>query len=430
MHTEELACGLRLVSETMPGVSSVSLGFWVGTGSRDEPAEMAGASHFLEHLLFKGTDERTAASIAESLDEVGGDCNAFTTKEYTNFHIRLLAQDLPLGLDILSDIMWQPALSPHDVTAERMVILDEILMHSDEPADQAAERWNAALFPEHGLGRDTLGTAESVKAIAAGDVRKFFEQHYRPGNIVVSVAGDCEHEVVARSLEDRFRGPSGGGAPTRRPPTAMPEPLTALERDTEQVHMVLGCRAPSRHDERRWAFALLNHVLGGGLSSRLFREVREERGLAYSIWSERVSYEETGLLCVMAGTSVEHFDEVLRITEGAVERLADHGVTDRELQVAKSNIRADMLLSVEDSGSRMSWLGSSLLLHGEVRSMADLLARFEDVGPAEVQQSAAELAESPRTLSVVGPVDPASIDYGILGPWAGRAGSERTSVSR
>lgn len=415
VHTDRLPCGLHLVSQAMPYVSSVSLGFWVGTGSRDEPGDLAGASHFLEHLLFKGTAERSAAAIAESLDEVGGDCNAFTTKEYTNFYVRLLAEDLPLGLDILSEIMRQPALSSRDVTAERLVILDEILMHSDEPADQAAERWNAALFPNHGLGRDTLGSPGSVKAITADDVRSFFAEHYQPGNIVVSVAGDCDHESVARALEDRFSGTRGGGPPERTPPSEPAEPLVVYQRDTEQVHVVLGSRTSSRFDERRWASAVLNHVLGGGLSSRLFQKVREERSLAYSIWSERVSYQETGSICVMAGTAPEHLGEVLRITLGEIDRLAEGGITGRELDIAKGNLRADMLLSLEDSGSRMSWLGSSLLLYGEVRSVEDLLARIDAVSTDDVRHVAEELAGAPKSLCVVGPVDPDELDPGDFG---------------
>jgi predicted Zn-dependent peptidase len=188
IRTDTLPCGIRLVTEAMTDVRSVAVGFWVGTGSRDEPEERAGASHFLEHLLFKGTPRRGASAIAEQLDEVGGDCNAFTTKEYTTYYVRLLAEDLPLGLDILSDIISDPALAPHDVDAERTVILDEILMHADEPADLVAERWTHALFPDHPLGRDTLGTAQSVAAAGPKEIRSFFDEHYRPGNMVVSVA--------------------------------------------------------------------------------------------------------------------------------------------------------------------------------------------------------------------------------------------------
>jgi len=394
----------------MPDVRSVSVGFWVGTGSRDEPDERAGASHFLEHLLFKGTPSRSAAAIAEALDEVGGDCNAYTTKEYTTFYIRLLADDLPLGLDILSEIMWGPALREEDVDAERTVILDEILMHADEPADLAAERWTAALFPGHPLGRDTLGSVAGVEAVDARAIRRFFDEHYRPGNMVVSVAGDCDHGAIADAVEQRFTGRPGGAPPTRHAPVIPAEPLVVVRRPTEQAHLVLGVRSVSRFDEDRWALALLNHALGGGLSSRLFQKVREQRGLAYSIWSERMTFEDTGSLCVMAGTAPRHVDEVLRIVAEELDILADKGITDRELAVAKGNLRADMLLSYEDSGARMSRLGSSLLLHGEVLTVDQLLSRIEEVDLLQVHRVAESLADAPRTLAVVGPFDPGDFE--------------------
>jgi len=415
IRTETLPCGVRLATEAMPEVRSVSVGFWVGTGSRDESDERAGASHFLEHLLFKGTPSRSAAAIAEALDEVGGDCNAFTTKEYTTFYIRLLADDLPLGLDILSEIMWGPALRQEDVDAERTVILDEILMHADEPADLAAERWTAALFPGHPLGRDTLGTAASVEAVDAPEIRRFFEEHYRPANMVVSVAGDCDHGAVAGAIEQRFSGCPGGAPPTRRPPALPADPLVVVRRPTEQAHLVLGVRSVSRFDEDRWALALLNHALGGGLSSRLFQKVREQRGLAYSIWSERMTYDDTGSLCVMAGTAPRHVDEVLRIVTEELDVLADEGITERELAVAKGNLRADMLLSYEDSGARMSRLGSSLLLHGEVRTVDQLLSRIEQVDLPEVHRVAEHLVAAPRTLAVVGPFERDDFDTSALG---------------
>jgi predicted Zn-dependent peptidase len=405
IETSVLPCGIRLVTETMADVRSVAVAYWVGTGSRDEPGELAGASHFLEHLLFKGTARRSAAAVAEDLDGVGGDCNAFTTKEYTTFYVRLLSDHLPLGLDILSDIMWAPALRPDDMEAERTVILDEILMHADEPADLASERWQAALFPDHPLGRDTLGTASSVHRITRDDVAAFFAHHYRPANMVVSVAGDCRHDEVAAALEERFAGSPGGEAPARSVPEVEPVPLEVLRRDTEQAHLVYGARSVSRHDERRWALAVLNHVLGGGLSSRLFQKAREQRGLAYSVWSERAAYADTGSLAVVAGTAPEHVDEVLRIVNGEFELLASDGITERELAVAKGYLRAEMLLSGEDSGARMSRIGASLLLHGEVLSIDEVLAKIEAVDPAQVQEAAGLLATSARTMSAVGPFD-------------------------
>jgi predicted Zn-dependent peptidase len=405
IESSVLPCGIRLVTETMADVRSVAVAFWVGTGSRDEPDELAGASHFLEHLLFKGTERRSAAAIAEALDEVGGDCNAFTTKEYTTFYVRLLSDHLALGLDILSDIMWTPALRPADIEAERTVILDEILMHADEPADLAAELWQSSLFPGHPLGRDTLGTASSVRRITRDDIVAFLGRHYRPANMVVSAAGDCTHEAVAADLERRFAGVKGGEAPRREAPGLDTVALEVVRRPTEQAHLVYGARSVSRFDERRWPLAVLNHVLGGGLSSRLFQKVREERGLAYSVWSERGAYEDTGSLAVVVGTAPEHLDEVLRIVERELELLATEGVTDRELAVAKGNLRAEMLLSGEDSGARMSRIGASLLLHGEVLTVDEVLTRIDGVDRAQVLDVAAQLAQAPRTMSAVGPFD-------------------------
>ncbi len=405
IETSVLPSGIRLVTETMADVRSVAVAFWVGTGSRDEPDELAGASHFLEHLLFKGTERRSAAAIAEQLDEVGGDCNAFTTKEYTTFYVRLLSDHLGLGLDILSDIVWAPALRPDDLEAERTVILDEILMHADEPVDLASECWQRAVFPDHPLGRDTLGTASSVRRITPDDVASFLAHHYRPANMVVSVAGDCTHELVAAALEERFAGVPGGEAPTRTAPGPDAVNLEVVRRTTEQAHLVYGARSVSRFDERRWALAVLNHVLGGGLSSRLFQKVREQRGLAYSVWSERAAYADAGSLAVVVGTAPAHVDEVLRIVNDELELLANEGVTERELAVARGYLRAEMLLSGEDSGARMSRIGASLLLHDEVQSVDEILGKIDAVDRAQVQAAAQMLAASPRTLSAVGPFD-------------------------
>jgi predicted Zn-dependent peptidase len=419
IETSVLPCGIRLVTETMADVRSVAVAYWVGAGSRDEPDDLAGASHFLEHLLFKGTERRSAAAIAEALDEVGGDCNAFTTKEYTTFYVRLLSEDLPLGLDILSDIMWEPALRPGDIEAERTVILDEILMHADEPADLAAERWQTALFPDHPRGRDTLGTAASVRRITRDDIKSFFGRHYRPSNMVVSAAGDCTHEGVAAELERRFSGAGGGAAPDRGAPGPDTVRLDVVRRPTEQAHLVYGARSVSRFDEQRWALSVLNHVLGGGLSSRLFQKVREQRGLAYSVWSERAAYADAGSMAVVVGTAPEHVDEVLRIVNGELELLATEGLTERELAVAKGNLRAEMLLSGEDSGARMSRIGASLLLHGEVLSVDQVLARIDGVERSHVLEAAARLADSPRTMSAVGPFD-ADVFEGHLPAMAAR----------
>jgi predicted Zn-dependent peptidase len=405
IRTDVLEGGLRLVTESMADVHSVAVGFWVGTGSRDEPEELAGASHFLEHLLFKGTEERSAAAIAEALDEVGGDCNAFTTKEYTAFYVRLLARDLPLGLDILTDILRAPALRARDLDAERSVILDEILMHGDEPSDLVGERWQAAHFPHHGLGRDTLGSAATVGTLGPPEIRAFFEHHYRPGNMVVAAAGAVDHEALAEAIARRFGGAGGGSRPLREAPVEVPEALSVVHRPTEQAHLVFGARSVPLSDERRWAWAVLNHTLGGGLSSRLFQKVREQRGLAYSVWSERAGYADAGTLCVSVGTAPEYVDEVLGIVLAELEDLAEHGVSARELAIAKGNLAAEVLLAGEDSGARMSRVGAALLLHGTVLTTAEILEHVEAVGLEDVREAATALATAPRTLAAVGPFD-------------------------
>jgi predicted Zn-dependent peptidase len=415
IRTDVLPSGLSLATEHMEDARSVCIGFWVGTGSRDEEAGEEGASHFLEHLLFKGTEERSPSAIAEAVDEVGGDFNAFTTKEYTAFYIRLLAEHLPLGLDILSDIMWRPALRPSDLEAERQVILDEILMHADEPSDQASEQSSACLFPDHALGREVLGSQHSVEAMTANRIRQFFALHYRPRNMVVAVAGDFDHGEVAEGLSSRFQGSEGGATPSRQPPDAKVEPLRVVTRATEQAHLVLASRSVDRSDPRRYALAVLNHVLGGGLSSRLFQEIRERRGLAYSVWSERVAYHDAGTLSVGLGTAPEHVPEVLGIVSAELARLGADGITERELMIAKGNLRAETLLSSEDSGARMSRIGASLLLHGEILSVDEVLARIEALTLEEIHAAAKELEASPRTLAVVGPFGEADFDADLLG---------------
>jgi len=415
IRTDRTSSGLTVVTESMAEARSVCIGFWVGTGSRDESPDLAGSSHFLEHLLFKGTEERSAASIAEAVDEVGGDFNAFTTKEYTSFYIRLLAEDVDLGLDILSDIMWRPALRAPDLDAERQVILDEILMHADEPADEAAELSSAALFPDHPLGREVLGTVSSVSDMTTERVQDFFNQHYLPGNMVVAVAGHLEHEVVVAGLDQRSGVGRGGETPARVAPDDRVTPLAVTRRSTEQAHVVLAARSVERSHPSRYALAVLNHVLGGGLSSRLFQEIRERRGLAYSVWSERVAYLDAGFLSVGLGTGPEHVAEVLDIVTDELSRLGAEGVTERELTIAKGNLRAETLLACEDSGARMSRIGAGMLLHGEVLTVDEVLVRVDALTLEDIHRAAQVLVGAPRTLSVVGTFDESDFDPVALG---------------
>lgn len=400
-----LPSGMTLVTEAMTEVRSACIGFWVGTGSRDERDHESGISHFLEHLLFKGTPTRSARAIAEDTDAVGGDMNAYTTKEYTTFYMRLLGEDFDLALDILSDIMWNPALREEEVDAERQVIMEEVLMHLDEPADVVYERFSEAMFRGHPLGREVLGTPEIIASVSVDDIRAFCDHHYRPGNIVVAAAGDIDHDRLAAGLEERFSGKTGGGHPSREAPGETQSFVDVTRRDTEQAHVVLGMRAMSRMDPDRYGLAVLNHALGGGLSSRLFQKVREERGLCYSIGSDRVGYGDAGLISVSVGTSPDHVHEVLKIVEDELADLYARGISERELELAKGHIKADMLLSLEDSGARMSRIGAGMLLHGEVQTPDEVIRRVMDVNLDDVARISASVLSQPRVLCVVGPFD-------------------------
>ena len=399
-----LPSGIRLITEAMPDTVSATVGFWVGTGSRDERDDQAGISHFLEHLLFKGTPTRSARSIAEDIDAVGGDMNAYTTKEYTTFYVRLLGKDLELGLDVLSDIMWNPALREEEVDAERQVILEEVLMHLDEPSDVVYERFAQTMFPNHPLGREVLGLPDVITSVrVVDDIRSVFRralphrQHRRRGR-----GRPRPRAPRRRARASLHRRPPrrATGARCSRPDVAG---LDVTTRDSEQAHLVLGVRGPSRRSPERFALSLLNFIFGGGLSSRLFQKIREERGLCYSIVSDRVAYGDAGSLAVAVGTSPERAHEVLDLVLAELAELAAHGVTDKELALAKGHVKADMLLSLEDSGARMSRIGASLLLHDEVLSIDELTARIEAVDRSDIAAVAESILSSPRSLAVVGP---------------------------
>lgn len=278
-------------------------------------------------------------------------------------------------------------------------------MHLDEPADVVQEHFGEAMFPSHPLGREVLGDPEVIERVTVPEIRAFFEEHYLPRNMVVAAAGDITHEVVAREIERRFVGREGGRAPLRSAPGPDVQQVTVERRDTEQLQLVVGMRAPARRSPDRFTLAVLNHALGGGLSSRLFQEVREVRGLAYSIGSDRLAFEDSGALAVSVGTAPENAEEVLGVIGHELDLLRDRGISERELQVAKGHLRADLLLSLEDSGARMSRIGASLLLHDEVLTVDDLEQRIASVGLEDVAAVAARVLGGRRVLAVVGPFD-------------------------
>jgi predicted Zn-dependent peptidase len=402
--------GLTVVTERMAGVRSVALGYWVGTGSVDEPVAQAGASHFLEHLLFKGTDSQSARDIAETVDAVGGDLNAFTTKEHTAFYLRVLADATTVGLETLSAILWSPAFRRAEVEAERQVILEEILMERDEPADAVHDVLAGALFPGHALGRKVTGDEATVAVMSRDDIAAFHAAHYQPGNVVFAAAGAVDHDAVVAATAEQTGSRSGGSPEHRQPPAVPAAARQVVAAETEQAHLAVGVRGPSRGDEDRHAAAIIDHVLGGGMSSRLFQAIREERGLAYSVYSYRLAFEHTGALAVYAGTSPGKAQEVRRLIEAEMDELAQHGPTDQELDAARSHLRGATALGLEDSGARMCRIGRSQLIHGEVRTVAENEARLAELTPADVRQVARKVLDTPRTVAAVGPFSDGDLD--------------------
>ena len=410
IRTTRLPEGLTVVTEQMPDVRSASIGFWVGTGSVDEAPAQAGASHFLEHLLFKGTEGRSARSIAETIDRVGGDMNAFTTKEYTAFYVRVLADDAAMGAELLSDIMWSPAFRPDEVESERQVILEEILMHADEPADLVHDVLAAALFPDHPLGREVLGEQSTVSAMTREEIAAFHADHYRPANIVVAAAGRVEHEELVEKIATRTAGWSGGGAPERVKPAKPAVEIEVMKRNTEQAHIAVGLPAPDRDDEQRHAMGIAEHVLGGGMSSRLFQTIREERGLAYSVYAYRLGFQGAGALAVYAGTSPSNLRQVRDLIVEEVDRIAREGITERELDDARSHIRGAMALGLEDSGARMSRIGHSQLVHGRVLSLDEVEQRLTSLTADHVNDVVSRWLSHAPTVACVGPFGRSDLD--------------------
>jgi predicted Zn-dependent peptidase len=399
-----LANGVRVVTERMPEARSVSLGVWVGVGGRDEPADLAGASHFLEHLLFKGTPTRSARQIAEAIEAVGGEMNAFTNREHTAYYTRLPADCAGLGLEILGDVLTEPAFRPHEVDAERQVIVEEILMNLDVPEDHVHTLLAEALFPGHPLGREVLGTRETVEAATRDEIAEFFGRWYRPRNLAVVAAGDVDHDRVVDAFAATLGSLDGGTRPERAAPEAAVERLAVLGDDTEQVHLAMGWRGVDHFDDDRYALSVANQILGGGMASRLFQEVREERGLCYSVYSWASCYGDAGNAGIYAGTAPSRVGELLDVVDVEVAKLVASGVSESELAVAKGCIEGSTLLGLEDSGSRMVRLGRSLAARDEIVPLDEELARIRAVTADDVAAVAARVFGSPRALAVVGPV--------------------------
>jgi predicted Zn-dependent peptidase len=410
IRESRLANGVRVVTERMPEARSVTLGVWVGVGGRDEPGKLAGASHFLEHLVFKGTSTRSARQIAEAIDAVGGEMNAFTNREHTAYYTRLPAARADLGFELIGDVLTDPAFRPPEVDAERHVILEEILMNLDMPEDHVHTLLAEALFPGHPLGREVLGTKETVEAATRDQIAEFFAHWYLPRNLVVVAAGNLEHDRVVDGFAGSLGTLAGGERPVRTAPVSALEPRTVLDDPTEQAHVAMGWRGIDHFDDDRYALTIANQVLGGGMSSRLFQEVREQRGLCYSVYSWATTYADAGCAGVYAGTAPNRVGELLSVVDDEIAKLVESGVSEAELAVAQGYIEGSLVLGLEDSGSRMARLGRSLMARDEIVTVEEQLARIRAVTTDDVAAVAKRIFGTDRTLAVVGHVDPSVLN--------------------
>jgi len=401
--------GLRVVTEQVPAARSAAVGIWVGVGARDETPALSGASHFLEHLLFKGTTTRSALDIAVAVDNVGGDLNAFTSREHTCYYAHVLAEDLPMAVDLVCDVVTDAVIAPPDVEAERGVILEEIAMRDDDPSDLVGDLFGEALFGPTPLGRPVIGDIQTIETLRRDQIAGYWKRRYTPDAMVVAVAGAVEHAEVVRRVRAAFGSRLDSDTPPRPPRTgakagrAPAHPLTVTDRPTEQAHLVLGMTGLARTDDRRYALSVLNNALGGGMSSRLFQEIREKRGLAYSVYSFTAQHSGAGQFGVSVGCHPAKVPEVLSLVRDQLADIAEHGLTDSEVARGRGQSRGGLVLGLEDSGSRMSRIGKGELAYGEVLTVDQVLARIAAVTPEDCRAVAADVLRRPRCLAVVGP---------------------------
>lgn len=402
--------GLRVISETMPSVRSVAIGCWVDTGTRDEQPNEQGASHFLEHLLFKGSETLSAREISEIFDAIGAESNAFTSKESTCYWTRLLDQDLETGFDILAEMIQRPAFRENEINAERQVVIEEINMNDDDPSDVAFENFTAAVFTDHPLEAPVLGTRESITAMSRDDINGYWKRRYGAGSMVVAAAGSVEHDALVEAVGSRFGDWSGDGVDHLNMEARSPSSIRLTRRDTEQAHLVLGGKGLVRGDERRWSFEILNHVMGSGMSSRLFREVREERGLAYAIYTFRLAYSDAGGWGVYVGTTPSQTETAMTVIRDELAKVANDGITPEELERAKGSMRGGLALSLEDSNSRMVRLGRDELSGMPHLSVDERLKKLDAVTLDDVREVAAGLFTGERVLGAVGPFEETDLE--------------------
>jgi len=383
--------GLRILTEPMTQVRSVSVGVWLTRGSRHESAEESGIAHFVEHMLFKGTDTRTAEDIAQAIDSIGGQLDAFTAKEYASYYIKVLDEHLPLALDILSDIVLNPAFSPEDIEREKKVVVEEIKMVEDTPDDLVHEIFTQGFWEDHPLGRPILGTRDTVESFTSDSLRTYFRDAYTPKNLIVAAVGNLEHDSVRKLVEERFGHLKPAGATLlERPPQVVPKVLIR-NKELEQSHVCLGTNSYRQDHEDRYASYVLNTLLGGSMSSRLFQNVREKRGLAYAVFSGLSSYRDAGSFTIYAGCANEAVGEVVDLVVEELRTVKLNPVPAAELQRAKDHLKGSLMLSLENTASRMSHVARQEIYFERQVGLDETLQGVERVTPEDVQRVASDL---------------------------------------
>jgi len=398
--------GIRVVTEMVPHVRSVAVGVWVETGSRHEPDSLRGISHFIEHLVFKGTESRSAAEIARAVDSVGGQMDAFTAKEHTCFYLSVLDQHLPLAVDLLTDVLLRPRFAPEDLWREKSVIGQEIRMVEDTPDDLIHDLFAERVWPGHPLGRPILGSWEVIQGLGRDEILGYYRDEYTPDRTTIAVAGHVEHEGVVdlfgRHLADfSRRGPVRNGSSPKLVPR-----LDVIAKPLEQVHFCVGLPGLPQAHRSRYVLAVLNDIIGGSMSSRLFQEVREREGLVYSIYSASLAFKDAGLLFVYAGTDAEKFDRVVVLILRELRAIRKEGITPAEILRAKEHLKGSLVLSLESTSSRMNRLAKQELYHGHFITLDEMLGAIDAVKPEAVEELAARLLDGDQlSLVALGPVD-------------------------
>ena len=409
-----LPSGVRIVTEREKSVRSAAFGIWVNVGSRDENTKTAGASHFLEHLLFKGTKRRSALEISSAIEAVGGDTNAFTGKEYTCFYARVIDKDLPLAVDVICDLITSSLVEPADVDAERKVVLEEIAMRDDDPSDLIHDLFLENYYGDSTLGRPILGSVKSIKNMSRQTVFDYYRSKYQPQDVVVSVAGNIKHRQVVRMVEEALSKDSfldrtnKSSASFIRPDSKTKVTgvgkVSLTYRKTEQAHLIYGVPGVARNDSRRFALSVLASALGGGMSSRMFQEIREKRGLAYSVYAYPQQFAGSGVLTFYVGCKPDKAYEVSALIQQILADVAKNGLTDEEINRAKGSVSGSLVLSQEDTGSRMNRIGKAELVSGKVLSFDEILKEIAAVTPDQIIEIARQSIKVSPTLSIVGPL--------------------------